>query len=219
MEIEEPRIKIGVVMASRGTMFSRTMESIVRNVKGFNFELYMSHGLTIPDCFNIPLEKALDDGCDWIWFVEEDIIAPDDTLRRMLEMGRPVVTTDYADRRTGVPLILRGIVDEVIFSGMGCMLVKRNVFERMGRPYLRQMVFWKVIEDNGDVWWEPHPEIKTEMYGQQDIYFCWAIKQVGYHIAELPNAKIGHQRLVSKAEDVKNGGDVVEIVYIKDENI
>lgn len=179
----------------------------------------MAHGLTIPDCFNTPLEKALDDGCTHIWFVEEDMVIPDDTLKRMMDMNCPVVTTDYADRRTGVPLILRGIANEVVFSGMGCMLVKREVFEHMERPYLRQMVFWKVTEDNGDVLWEPHPEIKTEMYGQQDIYLCWAIKKAGYYIAELPNANIGHQRLVTKAEDVKNGGDTVEIVYIKNENL
>ena len=215
MTIEESQ-KIGVVIASRGTMFSRTMESVFRNIKGFNFELYMAHGLTIPDCFNVPLEKALDDGCDWIWFVEEDMFIPDGTLKKMFNIQNPVVTVDYADRRTGVPLAFRDNLENIVFSGMGCMLIKREVFERMEKPYLRQVVFWKKTEDNGDIWLEPHPEIKTEMYGQQDIYLCWAIKRAGYYIAELPNANIGHQRLVTKAEDVKNGVDMVEIVYINE---
>jgi hypothetical protein len=211
-------MKLGVVLASRGTMFSRTMESVFENTKGHNWKLYMAHGLPIPDCFNVPLKKALKDKCDWIWFVEEDMYIPKGTLKRMFELKQPIVTVDYGDKKSGKALILRDIDDGVVFSGMGCLLVKADVFEKLSEPYFRPMVFWQVVEDNGDIRWEPHPEIKETGYGQQDIYFCWIVNKLGYKITELPKARIGHQRLVSKGGDSQNGVDTVEIVYINNEN-
>jgi len=211
-------VKLGVILASRGTMFSRTMESVFNNTKGYDWNLYMAHGLSIPDCFNVPLKRALKDKCDWIWFVEEDMVIPDGTLKSMFDLNQPIVTVDYADRRTGKALALRNTRDEIVFSGMGCLLVKREVFEKMGEPYFIPMVLWKITEDNGNITWEAHPEIKNTGYGQQDIYFCWKVKKLGYKITELPQAKIGHQRLVSKGSDSQSGVDTVEIVYINNEN-
>lgn len=216
-------MKLGIVLPSRGTMFSKTMESVFSNLKNLRnkteCELYMAHGRPIPECFNEPLEKALDDGCDWIWFVEEDMIIPSDTLQRMFLVRYPVVTVDYADRRTGIPLILRDNVGDVLFSGMGCMIIHKDVFGKMEKPYCRPMVFWKKEQDNGDILYEPHPEIKQTSYGTQDIYLCWAIRKAGYEIAELKNANIGHMNLLSKAEDiVNNGGDTIKTVYINAPN-
>ena len=201
-------------------MFSRTMESVFNNVKGFdNVELYMAHGRPIPECFNEPLQKALDDKCDWIWFVEEDMIIPPDTLKTMLSWNVPVVTVDYADRRTGIPLILRDIAERVIFSGMGCMLIKAEVFKKMEQPYVRPMVFHQVKEDNGDIRWEPQFNVKFNGYGGQDLYLCWKIAQLGYEIYELKDVKIGHQMLMTKAKDItNNGGDTIKIVYIENES-
>jgi hypothetical protein len=212
-------MKLGIVMASRGTMFSKTMESVFNNIKNFpeelDYNLYMAHGRPIPDCFNEPLDKALSEGCDYIWFVEEDMLLPPDTLHRLWATTESVVTVDYADRRTGIPLILRDVTNRVVFSGMGCMLVKREVFEKMSPPYLKCMEVWKITEDNGDVRWEPQPNIKSSGYGKQDIYFCWAVRNVGYEIAELKDANIGHMSLMSKAEDIQNnGGDTIKTVFI-----
>jgi hypothetical protein len=213
-------MKLGIVLASRGTMFSKTMESVFNNLKHAfkapNYELYMAHGLPIPDCFNTPLEKALDDGCGIIWFVEEDMDIPADTLSKMFALDEPVVTTNYADRRTGVPLILRNN-GEIDFSGMGCMLVRREVFEKMERPYCRKMVFWKVENEDGTHYWQPHPEVECKDYGTQDIYLCWAMRNAGYRIVELENVGIGHMSLLTKAEDlINNGGDIVKTVYLPD---
>jgi len=214
-------MKIGVVLPSRGIMFSKTMESVFNNVKGLDdVSLYMAHGRPIPDCFNEPLNKALKEGCDAISFVEEDMDIPSDTLRKFIASEEPVITTDYADRRTGVPLILRDTDDNVIFSGMGCMLVRREVFEKMEKPYVKPMVFWKVQHPNGDIEWEPHPEIPFNGYGGQDLGFCHKIRKAGYRITEYHNIKIGHMMLVAKSEDIiNNGGDVVKTTYItKDDN-
>lgn len=211
-------MKLGVILASRGTMFSRTMESVFENTKGHNWKLYMAHGLPIPDCFNVPLKRALKDKCDWIWFVEEDMYIPKGTLKRMFELKQPIVTVDYGDKKSGKALILRNIDESVVFSGMGCLLVKADVFEKLSEPYFKPMVFWKIVEDNGDIRYEAHPEIKETGYGMQDIYFCWIVNKLGYKIVELPQAKIGHQRLVAKGGESKSEVDTVEIVYINNEN-
>jgi len=210
-------MKIGICLSSRGMMFSKTTESIFNNIKGFeNCELYMAHGLPIPICFNYTIKRALDSGCDYIWLVEEDMDIPEGTLKRMLQLQKPIVTCNYADRRSGCQLISRS-GGKVLFSGMGCLLIKREVLEKVEAPWCRTGVFWKVWNEDETVFdWEYQPDITFREYGSQDVYLCTAMRKAGYEITELENANIGHMKLIEKAEDVKNnGGDNIETIYLK----
>lgn len=207
--------KIGVILPSRGTVFSRTMESVFENVKGKdNVELFMSHDLPIPICFNSPTKRALDSGCDLFWYVEEDMLIPPGTLDRMLALDRPVVSVDYADRRSGASLTYRKKNGEVLFTGMGCMLVKREVLEKMEVPWFRRMVFWLDESDDGDIDYIPKPDLIPNGYGTQDAYFHYTIHQLGYKTDMIYDIKVGHMILDEKGQDIKNNGtDDIRIIY------
>lgn len=205
---------IAVITASRGTMFSRTTESIFNNIYGKEAKLYMAHELPIPICFNYAFQKAYKDGCDYFWFVEEDMLVPDGTLDRLLATDEPVCGVDYADRRTGKSLTFKNKKGEVLYTGMGCLLVKREVMDKISPPWFKRMVFWIMDTDDGDVDYVPKPDIATTGYGTQDVMFCYEIRQLGYKINMLWDIPVGHMTLEKKGDDViNNGADMVKIIY------
>lgn len=210
-------MKIGVVLPSRGLVFSKTMESVFNNTKGKDWQLYMAHDLPIPDCFNIPLKLSLKDGCKLIWFVEEDMYIPPDTLDKMLALfaaGEKVISSNYADRRTGKSFVELDNNGEVLYAGMGCLLVDAEILKKMAPDYLQTCVFW-IKTGGGEKWLEPHPEIKNTGYGTQDIWLNWKIRELGYKIA-LVDSKIGHLQLVEKSPDNTNTGQhKIDVIYPK----
>jgi hypothetical protein len=54
-------MKVAVIIPSRGLMFSKTAEEIVRNTQGVPHQKFFAHKLPIPDCFEWPTIKALKD--------------------------------------------------------------------------------------------------------------------------------------------------------------
>jgi hypothetical protein len=59
--MSDMNIKVAVIIPSRGLMFSKTAEEIVRNTQGLPHQKFFSHKLPIPDCFEWPTIKALKD--------------------------------------------------------------------------------------------------------------------------------------------------------------
>jgi hypothetical protein len=208
-------MKIALIIPSRGLIHSRTVESILANAKygGFDCDWYMAHGLPIPDCFNLPTEQALKGKYDYLWFVEEDMLIPKVTLKRMVEKDSDVVSVDYADRRTGEPFLKRNKQGEVVYTGVGCMLVKWGVFADIKSPYFRTGLFEE--QPDGNI---KEVELKKprETYGTQDVYFCKSLRDAGYKIDILENTNIGHLQIDGWGKDgLNNGTHDIHPVYIK----
>lgn len=205
-------MQIAIIIASRGLVFSKTMESVVANILDnvshkITFKLYMAHNLPIPQCFNQPLEQALADKPDLVWFVEEDMVIGKGALAEMLGLiynGYKIVTGEYVDRRTNKNLTVKNEVGEVLFCGMGCLLVQANLFTLLTEPYIRQGCFKRIDTPNGSQY-ELVEGKTTTWYGTQDVYLTHQLKKVGGNIGVI-KTPIGHLELISKGEDLKNNG-------------
>jgi len=210
-------MKIGVCLSSRGLVFSRTMESVFKNTKGKDWELYMTHDLPLPKCFNVALNRALKDKCDLIWFVEEDMLIPEGTLDKMIEMmsnGLTVISTDYPNKHNGDSFVYEDGRGNILFTGMGCMLLDSKVFKDMDKPYIRQGTFWIKQDDSNATYLEYHPEITQKGYGTQDVYLCHQLTENGNKIV-LVDAEIGHMKLVGTSDPLSNNGQYkIEEVYL-----
>lgn len=211
--------KIAVILPSRGLVFSRTMESVIDNLYGYDYQLFMAHNLPIPDCFNVPLEKALTSYTkfDLIWFVEEDMVIYPHTLDSMVEIiekGELCVSAEYADRRTGRNLVCRNEKGTVIYTGMGCLLVDARVFTKLEKPYLRRATFEKIDTKDGFDY-ELVDSSNNEWYGTQDVYFSYTLRKLGIEI-QIVKAKIGHLQLVERGKNETNAGahEIKEIFII-----
>jgi len=203
-------MKIAVIMASRGLVFSKTMETVFDNINdnlvGNTFKLFMAHDLPIPDCFNVPLLDALASKPDVVWFVEEDMVIGQGTLAAMLKEfnnGYKFITGEYVDRRTGANLICRNEKGVVIYTGMGCLLIDVKIFDKLPQPYLQQKCFVKVKTAHGNDY--KMIKGKVSWYGTQDAYLSCMVRKLGYEI-KVVKTKIGHLQLLEKGKDEKNAG-------------
>lgn len=204
-------MKIAVILASRGLVFSKTMESVVSNIlenvqHKITFKLYMAHNLPLPECFNQPLTQALNDKPDLVWFVEEDMVIGSGALTEMLGLiynGYKIVTGEYVDRRTNKNLTVKNEVGTVLFCGMGCLLIKAELFKAFTAPYIKQGCFKRIDTPNGSDY--ELIDRQTTWYGTQDVYLTHKLRQVGGAIGVI-KAPVGHLELIKTGDDLKNNG-------------
>jgi len=202
---------------SRGLIYSRTVESLFAGMdalreKGFEAKLYLSHDKPIPECHNYCIEKALADGADTIFFIEEDMYVAPDTFVAIATHPADLVTVQYNDKN-GSPfgIIHKNVQGEVLWSGLGATAVKRAVLEALGTPYLSTDRRYKIvrggnleaIENPGSPW----------SYGGLDVDFYTRARAKGFKITVLENHRAHHFKLHKLGEEYTNNGchDIREV--------
>ena len=75
------------------------MEACLWNIKNAQVDFIpcFEHDKPIPDAQNAITEKALAAKADWLWFLEEDVIPPENALRLMLPEAK-VISAKYRNR-------------------------------------------------------------------------------------------------------------------------
>lgn len=131
---------------------------------------------------NLLVDNALAHGCSHLFIVEDDSTFPKDAVTRLLAHDKEVVTGLCRSRQAPfLPYIYSGLDGEkglswypltakdsglikVAATGMGGILIKTSVFEKLERPYFRNyfvgeqewgqdVIFGKALIDAGvDVW-------------------------------------------------------------------
>lgn len=202
------KVKVAVIVPSRGLMFSKTAEEIVNNVKGVPHKFFFSHKRPIPECFEIPTEEALaDPEVTHLWYVEDDMILPDEHLLKvMLNEYADVVTCDYPTSDDGRGAIFKDKAGQVIFGGLGCTLVSRTILEKMKPPYFRTDIKWIPSNHGSFVKLTGFKgKAKSDEYGKQDVNFYMQAHKVGAQISEYP-LHLGQRKLVKLGQSGTNDG-------------
>lgn len=196
-------MKIAVILPSRGLMFSRTAEELVRNLRGVNHKIFFAHRKPIPECFEEPVRQALlDKTFTHIWMVEDDMVLPDNTLWDMYQMEQDVVTMDYPVTKDGKGAVL-SVGGEVVYTGTGCLLIRTEVFAKLTQPYFRSDIRWnplnygKTIKLVGSMYDESG-------YGLHDVTFGIKLYQAGIPIAVA--GRIGQRKLLKLGKSGTNNG-------------
>lgn len=197
-------MKIAVILPSRGLMFSRTADELLQNLEGYDYEIFFAHGLSIPECFIVPLNRALKGDFTHVWFVEDDMILPEETLSAMLLMDSPVVTMDYPVSRTGQGAVFSDKAGRVIFSGTGCLLVKREVFDKLKKPYFRTDIKWNVQNYGDFIRMTANLMPNVAGYGLHDVTFGIKLWKAGIPISVA--GKIGQRKLKALGKPGTNEG-------------
>lgn len=177
-DLESMKQKLGVILATRGLVFTEVEMAIEENLRGFNYRVYRSFNLKIPDCQNVLAEQALKDRCTDLLFIEEDTVMPENGMSTLLLAEADIACIDYGV--AGYSCITRSkTTDEILWCGLGCTLIKRHVFERMDMPYFKDdkllLNFWPEVRWQKAGWQE---------YGGQDIYFCVKAREYGFVIKQ-----------------------------------
>lgn len=93
---------------------------------------------------NYAVAEAPKQGCTHVLFLDSDMVFPADTLLRLLDAERDIVGALYA-RRVHPHATLGRLVDpdptggiaEAVEMGIGCVLIRLSVFDKLERPYFR----------------------------------------------------------------------------------
>ena len=145
--------------------------------------LYTVAGTLIFDQREKLAEEALREGADYILWVDADMRFPKNTLEVLLKRDKPIVGVNATTRsipvrptaknldidfekkeNTWTPIVSKDKTgcEKVTAIGCGVMLVKREVFEKIPRPWF---------------WFEQLPGGK--LLGE-DVYFCVKAQDAGY---------------------------------------
>lgn len=196
--------KIGIILPTRGMVFTRVEEEIEKLRKDYDIEVYRSHDLPIPEGHNYLTEKALGDGKEVLFYIEEDNVPPTGALEKLLAVTKDadIACIDYGV--SGWGCVTRNIKGEILWCGLGTTLIKRQVFETLERPYFRVD---KVLRQNDWKWIDlPEDYIKTKQYGSLDIWFCCQARAKGFKIVQVDGEESTHLQLDKLGERGTNHG-------------
>ena len=205
MKSSNKPVRVAVVLPSRGLIFSQTADEILQNLEGIPHKFFFAHQLPIPDCFEKPVEAILNDsGITHVWFVEDDMILPPDTLKKMLEKDKAVVVADYPVTKDGKGAMLK-IKNEVIFSGTGCTLVNLAVFVELKPPYFRCDTVWNVKNYGDFIKMTGVPRGDQESYGLHDVNFFMSLWRKGIPVHDV-GITVGQRKLINLGKAGTNDG-------------
>jgi len=197
-------MKIGVCIASRGLIHSRTLESVFKNLrKGCRWRIFLTHDMPIPDAQNSLVSQAMKWGATYLFFVEEDMLVPDRTLESLLALEKPISAVDYPVGEGRYSCIARK-GDEILWCGLGCTLIHRNVFDKIGKPWFETDKTVRITNE------DPFEYVIDEnipyKYGGHDILFGIKVREKGVEISQLDGITAGHIKPVKTGKDGFNDG-------------
>lgn len=192
--------KIGIIIPTRGLVYTKVEEAI-EGLRDSRVKVYRSNGLPIPDGHNQLTRQALEEGCDLIFYIEEDTVPPPDALKKLMQTDSDIACIDYGVQGWGC--VTRSPKGEILWCGLGCTLVKREVFEKMTYPYFRADMTLRL----NDWTWQKLPDeyIKTKQYGSLDIWFCDQARKLGFTITQA-EGEAEHLELIALGQRETNNG-------------
>lgn len=210
---------ISICTPSRGLIYSKTTESIIGGMQELNkygiaTSYVGSHDLPIPDCFNYVVEKCLQNtAVDKIIFIEEDMYVFPDAFVKLATSEHPIATLQYNDKN-GSPhgIIHYNEIGEILWCGFGATAIKREVFEKLDKPYFRADVRYKVVKrmrEDGTRYvshYEELPLRSNHQYGGQDVDFYTRVRKLGYKIERIEGEMAHHFDLVQMGDRYTNNG-------------
>lgn len=209
-------MRIGVCIATRGKVYSRTIESVLKNLESFEeHKIFFTNDLPIPDAQNQLVERALDWGAEWLFFVEEDMLIPDNALVSMLADGGKFIAVDYpvGEGRWSTIPTKNG---EILWSGLGCTLIHSDIFKSLKTDWFETKRSVRIISE------KPFRYVIDDdipyKYGGLDILFGIKAREAGYEIHKIPNMIAGHMRTVQTKEREHNSSCHNIIIWDKINN-
>lgn len=192
---------IGVVLPTRGLVFTRVEEALEDIRREHEIRVYRSHDLPIPEGHNLLTKRALNEGCDYIWFIEEDTVPPARSLEQLLQADSDIACIDYGV--SGWGCVTQDPRGEILWCGLGCTLVKAEVLKNLDYPWFRVD---KTLTLNTWTWNDlPEAYIATKNYGSLDIWFACQARAKGFKIAQI-DGECDHLKLDNLGQRESNHG-------------
>jgi hypothetical protein len=207
--------KLAVVLPSRGLLFSETLEELLGELEGFNYQIYFAHERPLPACFNEPTEKALQDPDVFaVLFCEDDMLIPKGILKEMFAANYPVVALDYPFQQQGDATVLHDPQGMAYWTGTGFLLVAKEVLQNIPKPIWRTDRTFDPFIDKDTLHFWPRKLDKVH-YGLHDLNFGLVCYSAGMPIMVMDRTA-GQRKLVKLGEKHTNNGqhEIIELTEV-----
>jgi hypothetical protein len=195
---------IAVILPSRGLVFSKTVEELLRELSPYKHKIFWSHGRPIPDCFEIPTQEILKDkSFTHLLTVEEDMIIPEGAIGNLLAADTHAVAYDYPVLTVPSGCALYDTDTTAFYTGCGLLLVKIDIVRRMVFPIWRTDIAWNMKHKQSHI--EFTIAKNVAQYGQQDIAFGLRLYLNNLPIQVMPDTT-GQRKLVQNGKANSNQG-------------
>ena len=188
--------KITVAVISNRQIKAKTTQSLLEMIARGKYDFHFvvaEHGYTIAENRTYCAVKAANNNSDFLFFVDDDMVFPLETLDILVEQDKDVIGPAYksrkADAKRTAAILEGGFIDldtveedkyqktfECKAKGTGVLLIKVGVFEKMDRPWF-DFVYDK--------------DLGVCTMGE-DYFFCKKAREQGFKIWCDPTIKIGH---------------------------
>src|SRR3990167_7941591 len=110
---------IGVILASRGLIFTEVEIAIEQIRQKQNIQVFRSYNLPIPDAQNTLIAEALKNtSIHKLLFIEEDTIIPDGGFEQLDKTNADIACIDYSVNGWGC--VTKNKQGEILWCGLGC---------------------------------------------------------------------------------------------------
>lgn len=184
--------KILLAIPCNNTILVPTADTICRlaKQKDYESEVKFEESIYVHNNRNRLAQYAIDNGFTHLFFIDRDMVLPDDMITKLLAHDKDVIGGKYnyrhlplepilADKRNGKTFLMELIPDKPFklwAIGTGCLLIKTSVFEKVPKPW-----FEYKLMDSGD-------------FMSEDFTFCDKLEKAGIEVwcsPEIPTAHIG----------------------------
>lgn len=200
-------MKIIALMPTRGTIFTKAEVALEQEMLENNQLPYIlrTDNIPIPDCRNVLVKNALKTDANYFLLVDDDVIMPKSGLKQLIEANSDIAFIDYPMHYEGDRWGNMGTATydnwlpgdpidgkPIAWAGLGCTLVKREVFEKLEKPWFQNLDKKMTRDDKGKLDLEG-TDIKIGAGGGEDVYFFLEARKAGFEIKQVPGT-CGHAR-------------------------
>lgn len=165
-------------------------------------------GMPFGEARTVAAYTTLNDGFQWLFFLDSDVLVPGDTVLRFINYRLPIVAALYPQRYPtfdGMKAVYKpcmfnegrddqgnstlaeitdfqyGQVLEVAYAPAGAMLIHRNVFEKLVQAGIKDFYEWTMRPITN-----PHGR-------SEDFDFCQKVRRIGYKIFVDTGVQASHE--------------------------
>ena len=185
-------MKILCCVPTTGFIHPKTFTSILKLKKPEGAELHwaVTEDSVVYHARNMFVERAVNDGYDYIFMVDADMVLPEDTLVKLVNANKEIVSGMCFKRRFPFEpaslKICRVVEGKPVFENVKDWTPSQMIeVEGVGSACI--MIMTKVFETLGDIgWYNPTLDFS------EDYSFCMRAREAGYKIYIDTSLVAGH---------------------------
>jgi cellulose synthase/poly-beta-1,6-N-acetylglucosamine synthase-like glycosyltransferase len=186
---------VGIVAGDTGryTLFSVALTQMISPP---NTKLDWALSTDIAGARNSIVQRALDSGSEWVFFMDDDHVYPADILTRLLKHEKDMVCAMYL-RRAGTfsPVAASGRGEDGLYDSIDLTTLPDKgllkIWASGGAGMLIKSEVFRAISDQPD-WFEYGRVKDRDWHASEDFIFCEKVQEAGFDIFLDLEAQLGH---------------------------